>query len=66
MPFERECSSDNVRVRAVASAKGYENAVRRGIELSDTEHIMLTAADLPFGFSDLDAALVLDPLPPRS
>jgi dolichyl-phosphate beta-glucosyltransferase len=60
----RECSNDDVRVRVETSAKGYGNAVRRGIELADAERIMLTAADLPFGFSDLDAALALDPLPP--
>lgn len=60
----RECSSNDVRVRVESSAKGYGNAVRRGIELADAERIMLTAADLPFGFSDLDAALALDPLPP--
>lgn len=59
----RECSSDAVRVRAETSPKGYGNAVRRGIEVANADRVMLTAADLPFGFSDLDAALGLDPLP---
>ena len=58
-----ECSSADVRVRAESSAKGYGNAVRRGIEVATAERVMLTAADLPFGFSDLDAALALEPLP---
>lgn len=56
-------STPDVVVRAEVSAKGYGNAVGRGIEIARADRVMLTAADLPFGFSDLDAALALDPLP---
>ena len=47
-------STADVVVRVEVSAKGYGNAVRRGIEVASADRVMLTAADLPFGFSDLD------------
>ena len=52
-----------VRVRATESAPGMGNALRRGIALSAGEVVVLTAADLPFGFTDLDAYLALQPHP---
>ena len=48
---------------AAHSAKGYGNAMRHGIDLATGELLIITAADLPFGFSDLDAALALEPRP---
>ena len=52
-----------VIVRHETSAKGLGNALRRGLEVAQADRVMLTAADLPFGFSDLDAALALNPIP---
>lgn len=59
-----EASTASVTVRATTSAKGYGNAQRAGIALSTGELVVLHAADLPFEFSDLDAALARDPRPP--
>lgn len=56
-------SGPNVRVIAAHSAKGYGNAMRHGIDLASGELLVITAADLPFGFSDLDEALALHPRP---
>jgi dolichyl-phosphate beta-glucosyltransferase len=47
--------SGQVAVSAVSSATGLGAAYRRGIALATADVIVLTAADLPFGFSDLDA-----------
>jgi dolichyl-phosphate beta-glucosyltransferase len=58
-----ELSSPAVTVRAAHSTKGYGNAMRHGIDLAEGDLLVITAADLPFGFSDLDAALALDPRP---
>lgn len=58
-----ELSSPAVAVRAAHSAKGYGNAMRHGIDLAEGDLLVITAADLPFGFSDLDAALARDPRP---
>lgn len=52
-----------VKVVAAHSAKGYGNAMRLGIDLAAGELLVITAADLPFGFSDLDEALALEPRP---
>jgi glycosyltransferase involved in cell wall biosynthesis len=52
-----------VRVVASTSEKGLGCAWRRGMELAAADLIVLTAADLPFGFTDLDATLALDPRP---
>lgn len=46
-----------VTVRAVRSPQGMGYALRRGIELAAGDVLVLTAADLPFGFTDLDAYL---------
>lgn len=56
-------SSPNVAVVAAHSAKGYGNAMRHGIDLATGDLLVITAADLPFGFSDLDEALALPPRP---
>ncbi len=52
-------SRGSVSVVAAHSAKGYGNAVRHGMSIATGEVHLLTAADLPFGFSDLDAYLAL-------
>ncbi len=50
-----------LRVQAANSARGLGHALRRGMEMARGEVIVLTAADLPFGFSDLDAYLATRP-----
>ena len=52
-----------LRVQAANSARGLGHALRRGVELAGGDVIVLTAADLPFGFSDLDAYLATRPAP---
>lgn len=54
---------DAVRVRAAQSARGMGHALRRGMQLSCSDVVVLSAADLPFAFTDLDAYLSLQPLP---
>jgi len=54
---------DDVAVRVTTSAKGLGFAWRRGMAIARGETIVLTAADLPFGFTDLDGYLGLDPRP---
>jgi glycosyltransferase involved in cell wall biosynthesis len=56
-------SGPNVEVIAAHSAKGYGNAMRHGIDLASGDVLVITAADLPFGFSDLDEALAQRPRP---
>jgi dolichyl-phosphate beta-glucosyltransferase len=56
-------SGPEVRVIAAHSAKGYGNAMRHGIDLASGDLLVITAADLPFGFSDLDEALAHRPRP---
>jgi dolichyl-phosphate beta-glucosyltransferase len=55
--------SPGVRVQAANSARGLGHALRRGMEIAHGDLIVLTAADLPFGFSDLDAYLATRPAP---
>jgi dolichyl-phosphate beta-glucosyltransferase len=57
-------SNGGVTVRSCRSRKGIGMAWRAGIPLASGELVVLTASDLPFGFSDLDAALDMDPTPP--
>jgi glycosyltransferase involved in cell wall biosynthesis len=57
----KELATDQVGVVAAHSAKGYGNAMCHGIDLATGDLLVITAADLPFGFSDLDAALALAP-----
>ena len=59
----KELATDEVALVAAHSDKGYGNAMRHGIDLASGDLLVITAADLPFGFSDLDAALALDPRP---
>jgi dolichyl-phosphate beta-glucosyltransferase len=61
--LSRQLDSPGVAVVAAHSAKGYGNAMRHGIAVATGDLLVITAADLPFGFSDLDAALALDPSP---
>ena len=51
------------RVVATNSAQGLGHATRRGLELFSGDYVCLTASDLPFGFTDLDAVLDMRPLP---
>ena len=55
---------DDVAVRVTTSAKGLGFAWRRGMAIARGQVLVLTAADLPFGFTDLDGYLGLDPRPP--
>jgi glycosyltransferase involved in cell wall biosynthesis len=55
----RELTRPGVGVVAAHSAKGYGKAMRLGIDLARGDVLVITAADLPFGFSDLDEALAL-------
>lgn len=52
-----------VSVVAARSARGMGHAYRRGIDLAGGDTLVLTAADLPFGFTDLDAYLHQQPRP---
>jgi glycosyltransferase involved in cell wall biosynthesis len=58
-----ELTNEAVRVVAAHSDKGYGNAMRHGIDLAQGDLLVITAADLPFGFSDLAAALEHAALP---
>ena len=55
--------TSGVAVRVTQSEKGMGNALRRGIALATGDILVLTAADLPFGFTDLDALLACRPRP---
>jgi dolichyl-phosphate beta-glucosyltransferase len=55
--------SEEVAVRVTTSAKGLGFAWRRGMAMARGETFVLTAADLPFGFTDLDGYLGLVPRP---
>jgi len=52
-----------VRISLATSDTGLGCALRRGMELAGGDVIVLTAADLPFGLSDLDAFLAETPQP---
>jgi hypothetical protein len=54
---------EEVAVRVTTSAKGLGFAWRRGMALARGDTFILTAADLPFGFTDLDGYLGLSPRP---
>ena len=58
-----ELAAPEVPIRVAQSAVGLGNALRRGMELATGDVVVLTAADLPFGFSDLDAYLAAQPRP---
>jgi hypothetical protein len=55
--------SEEVTVRVTTSAKGLGFAWRRGMAMARGDTLVLTAADLPFGFTDLDGYLGLSPRP---
>jgi dolichyl-phosphate beta-glucosyltransferase len=55
--------SEDVAVRVTTSAKGLGFAWRRGMAIARGETIALSAADLPFGFTDLDGYLGMSPRP---
>jgi dolichyl-phosphate beta-glucosyltransferase len=55
--------SEEVAVRVTTSAKGLGFAWRRGMAMARGDTFVLTAADLPFGFTDLDGYLGLSPRP---
>src|SRR5580704_18289413 len=55
--------SEEVAVRVTTSAKGLGFAWRRGMALARGDTFVLTAADLPFGFTDLAGFLGLSPRP---
>ena len=59
-----EFSSGPIKVVTVTSPKGFGNAWRKGIDVALGDVILLSAADVPFGFSDLDGYLLLDDPPP--
>lgn len=59
-----ELDSETVRVIASHSQKGYGHAVKHGIAISTADTCLLTAADLPFGFSDLEQFALLAEPPP--
>lgn len=52
-----------VPVRMAWSAQGMGHALRCGIEQARGDVLVLTAADMPFGFTDLDAYLACTPRP---
>ena len=58
-----ELTSSGVTTVDALSAKGFGNAYREGLRLASGDLIVLSAADLPFGFSDLDSYLTLQPRP---
>jgi dolichyl-phosphate beta-glucosyltransferase len=58
-----ELTRPGVNVVAVHVAKGFGNAIRRGLEMAAGDLVVVTAADLPFGFSDLDEILACEQLP---
>lgn len=61
--LESRSAGDTVSVRVTQSEKGMGNALRRGMALATGDVLVLTAADLPFGFTDLDALLACRPRP---
>jgi dolichyl-phosphate beta-glucosyltransferase len=55
-----EYSTAAVEVRVARTGKGQGKALREGIRLARADVVVLTAADLPFEFTDLDAMLALN------
>ena len=58
-----ELTSSAVTTVDAVSAKGFGNAYREGLRLASGDLVVLSAADLPFGFSDLDSYLTMQPAP---
>ena len=61
----KSIDSTNLPFRLVRtqSEKGLGNAIRRGLEFVSMETVLITADDLPFGFSDLDRYFSVPKLP---
>lgn len=59
-----DLTDKSVEVIAARSGKGFGNAYREGLRHATGEVVVFTAADLPFGFSDLEAYLAREPRPP--
>ena len=51
------------RLVLARSDKGLGNAIRRGMELVSADLVLITADDLPFGFSDIDGYFALADAP---
>ena len=58
-----DLSTFNVEIIRTQSEKGLGNAFRQGLNLVSREIVLLTADDLPFGFSDLESFFTSDPQP---
>lgn len=56
-------ADDGVTVRVTQSATGLGNALQRGLAVATGDILVLSAADLPFGFTDLEALLATEPRP---
>jgi len=63
LSLAKTLDSEEVAVRVTTSAKGLGFAWRRGMAMARGDTFVLTAADLPFGFTDLDGYLGLSPRP---
>jgi glycosyltransferase involved in cell wall biosynthesis len=59
---ENAVDTPHARFKVLQSEKGMGNALRTGIAASTGRRVLLTADDLPFGFTDLEAA---DSLPEK-
>lgn len=56
---ENAVDTSHIRFKVLQSEKGMGNALRTGIAASTGRRVLLTADDLPFGFTDLEAAEAL-------
>ena len=57
--LENAVDTPFVSFKVLQSSKGMGNALRAGIAASTGRRVLLTADDLPFGFTDLEAAAAL-------
>ena len=60
---ENAVDTPHVSFEVMQSPKGMGNALRAGIAASNGRRVLLTADDLPFGFTDLEGAAALDDEP---
>ncbi|MBD8044217.1 glycosyltransferase [Arthrobacter sp. Sa2BUA2] len=61
--LDNAVDTPNVHFKVLQSEKGMGNALRCGIAASTGRRLLLTADDLPFGFTDLESAHALPDLP---
>ena len=61
--LSEEFATGPVQVIAESSPQGFGHAWRRGMEVARGDVILLSATDIPFGFSDLDGYLELEDPP---